>query len=66
MYLRVAHSAPQGQSIDTLSSLLIGLGSSIALLSFLGGCGAGCESICMLCLVSLTPSLYIVNKQTAQ
>ena len=43
--------------------MLIGIGSLVALLSFLGCCGAWAENTCFLCLVSpdKSSSLYLVT-----
>jgi len=58
LVLKVAHVTPSGDLLTTVAYLLIGSGAAITVLSFLGCCGACCESVCM--LVMYTCLLFII------
>ena len=50
--LHLEQSKMTGELLHTSSLVVIGLGVLILLLAFLGCCGACCESVCLLALVS--------------
>jgi len=58
-YLSVLQNVPVSPlvTLDRFPVIIIVIGSLVAVLSFLGCCGACVESVCFLCLVNI--SLYI-------
>jgi len=55
LYVRLFNAVPASGPLavlDHLPSLFVLLGAAVALLSFLGCCGACADSACFLCLVS--------------
>jgi len=56
-YLELLRTIPASPilTIDQLPAAVIAVGGCVAVLSFLGCCGACFESICFLCMVSRSP-----------
>ena len=54
-YLELLRSVPASPilTVDQLPVAVIAVGSCVAILSFLGCCGACFESICFLCMASI-------------
>lgn len=51
--LKLMEETPaESHTVDTAAYVTIGIGAFVLLVGFLGCCGACCESMCMLCLVS--------------
>lgn len=53
VYVHIIRDTASGPFFDHTSYVLIGIGSFVALLSFLGCCGACAESVCFLCMYTL-------------
>ena len=51
-YFKIMETALSGPLLQTVAYLLMGTGGFLLLIGFLGCCGACCESMCLLCLVS--------------
>jgi Tetraspanin family len=57
LYVELFHAMPSSGPLvilDRIPSVFVIVGGSVALLSFLGCCGACADSACFLCIVSLT------------
>ena len=53
VYVHIIRDTASGPFFDNIPYILIGIGSFVALLSFLGCCGACSESVCFLCMVRM-------------
>jgi hypothetical protein len=62
--MKIMDSATTGPHLESLSYILMGIGAFILLMSFLGCCGACCESMCMLCLYSCLLFLVLATEIT--
>ena len=59
MALHIAQGSPGGPMFDRIPYALMGIGASIIVVCFVGGCGACAESICFLWCVSRYISYFL-------
>ncbi len=63
MYLHIMRGTEYTDLVDKMPYILVGIGCSVTVISFLGCCGACSESICFLVVVSSAPE-HIVTIPT--
>ena len=57
--LKIMEETPSETHVTSMAAFLtMGLGAFVLLVGFLGCCGACCESMCMLCLVSQFKAIF--------
>ena len=54
VYVKATQVTPSGDLVTTASIILLCLGAFVTLMALLGCCGACCESVCLLCIVSIS------------
>ena len=61
--LKIMEETPsEGHVTETAAYITIGIGAFVLFVGFLGCCGACCESMCMLCLVSIFVCFFTNRK----